>query len=60
MGVEHDVVYIDFFCVLTADVFYLCVLVCVNFEDKIMLRGEECKTRKKFNISEKWKNGNFG
>ena len=27
----------------------------VNFEDEILLRGEECKTReKKFNFSEKW------
>ena len=32
----------------------LCVLVCVNFEDEILLRGEECKTRKKFNFFEKW------
>ena len=23
----------------------LCVLVCVNFGDEILLRGEECKTR---------------
>ena len=23
----------------------LCVLVCVNFRDEILLRGEECKTR---------------
>ena len=29
---------------------------CVNFEDEILLReggGEECKTREKFNFSEK-------
>ena len=25
----------------------LCVLVCVNFGDEILLRGEECKTREK-------------
>ena len=31
----------------------LCVLVCVNFGDKILLRREECKTREKFNFSEK-------
>ena len=31
----------------------LCVLVCVNFEEKIMLRGEECKTWKKFNFSKR-------
>ena len=31
----------------------LCVLVCVNFEDEILLRGEECKTREIFNFSEK-------
>ena len=37
----------------------LCVLVCVNFGDKILLRGEECKTREKFNFSKKGKNGNF-
>ena len=56
MGVEHGVVCIDCFCVLicsTGDVFYLCVLVCVNFGDKILLRGEECKTQKKFNFSKK-------
>ena len=35
---------------------------CVNFRDEILLRGggggggggEECKTREKFNFSEKW------
>ena len=33
---------------------------CVNFEDKFLLRGggggggRECKTREKFNFSEKW------
>ena len=31
----------------------LCVLVCVNFGDEILLRGEECKTREKFNFFEK-------
>ena len=25
----------------------------VNFGDEILLRGEECKTREKFNFSEK-------
>ena len=30
------------------------VQVCMNFGDEILLRGEECKTREKFNISEKW------
>ena len=30
------------------------MLVCVwNFRDEILLRGEECKTREKFNFSEK-------
>ena len=34
----------------------LCVLLCVNFRDKILLRGEECKTRKKnFNFLDKGK-----
>ena len=28
----------------------LCVLVCVNFGDEILLRGEECKTRKKLSF----------
>ena len=32
----------------------LCVLVCVNFEEKILLRGGECKTWEKVNFSEKW------
>ena len=31
----------------------LCVQVYVNFGDEILLRGEECKTREKFNFSEK-------
>ena len=31
------------------------VYVCVNFGDKILLRGEECKTWEKFNFSETWK-----
>ena len=30
------------------------MIVCVNFGDEIMLRGEECKTQEKFNFSEKW------
>ena len=28
----------------------LCVLVCVNFGDEILLREEECKTWEKFNF----------
>ena len=32
----------------------LCVQVCVNFGDEILLRREECKTQEKFNFSEKW------
>ena len=31
----------------------LCVLVCVNFEDEIMLREEECKTRENRNFFKK-------
>ena len=41
-------------------VVYTCdlnVYVCVNFGDKILLRGEECKTRVNFNFSEKGQNG---
>ena len=34
------------------------VLVSVNFGDEILLRGKECKTREKFNFSEKFQNGN--
>ena len=57
MGVEHDIVCIDCFCVLicsTGDVLCFCVLVCVNLGDEILLRREECKTWEKFNFSEKW------
>ena len=36
---------------------YLYVLVCVTFGDKILLRGEECKTRVKLNFYVKGKNG---
>ena len=32
---------------------------CVNFGDEILLRGGECKTREKFNFSEKGQNRNF-
>ena len=56
MGVEHGIVCIDSFCVLicsTGDVLCFCMLVCVNFGDEILLRGEECKTEEKFNFSEK-------
>ena len=57
MGVEQDIVCIDCFCVLICyrrDSLCLCVLVCVNLGDEILLRGEECKTReKKFNFSRK-------
>ena len=35
----------------------LYVLMCVNFEDKILLRGEECKTRVNLNFFEKRQNG---
>ena len=28
----------------------LCVLICVNFRDEILIRVEECKTRKKNSI----------
>ena len=31
------------------------MLVCVNFEDKILLRGEECKTRENSNFLNKGK-----
>ena len=47
MGVEHGIMCIDYFCVLicsTRDVLCLCVLVYVNFRDRILLRNEECKT----------------
>ena len=39
------------------NVAYACdlnVYVCLNFEDEIMLRREECKTRVNLNFSEKW------
>ena len=32
---------------------------CVEFWDEILLRGKECKTREKFNFSEKGQNGNY-
>ena len=32
------------------------VYVCVNFGDKIILRGEECKTEVNLNFSEKGQN----
>ena len=34
---------------------YACdsMCMCVKFRDKILLRGEECKTREKFNFSKK-------
>ena len=53
MGVEHGILSIDFFCALICsmvDVLCLCVLVCMNFRDEILLRGEECKTHKNFNF----------
>ena len=39
---------------------YACdsMCMCVEFQDEIFLRGEECKTQKKFNFSEKEQNGN--
>ena len=33
-----------------------CGCVCVNFRDKILLRGEEYKTRVNLNFFEKWQN----
>ena len=33
------------------------VYACVNFEDKILLRGEECKTRVNLNFFENEQNG---
>ena len=35
---------------------YACdsMCMCVEFQDEILLRGEECKTREQFNFSEKW------
>ena len=33
------------------------VFVCVNFEDEILLRGEECKTRVNLNFSKEGQNG---
>ena len=35
------------------------VYVCVDFGDKILLRGKECKTGVNLNFSEIWKNGKF-
>ena len=32
-------------------------VVCVNFGDEILLRGEDCKIRANLNFSEKRKNG---
>ena len=32
---------LEYYCICMC----LCVLVCVNFEDEILLKGEECKTR---------------
>ena len=40
----HEVVYIAHACVL--------VLMYVEIRDKILLKGEECKTQEKFNYSE--------
>ena len=33
------------------------VNVCVNFRDKIVLKGGRCKTWENLNFSEKWQNG---
>ena len=33
------------------------VYVCVNFEDEILLRGEECKNLGKFEFFQKMENG---
>ena len=32
------------------------VYLCMNFEDEILFRGEECKTQVNLNFSEKWQN----
>ena len=32
-------------------------VVCMIFDDKILLRGEECKTQENLNFSEKRQNG---
>ena len=39
---------------------YACdsMCMCVEFQDEILLRGEERKTREKFNFFEKGQNGN--
>ena len=34
---------------------YLCVLVCVNFGDEMLLRGEQCKIQEKFSFLGKGK-----
>ena len=36
--------------------YVLVCLVCVNFGDEILLKGEECKTRENLNFFEKWQN----
>ena len=49
MGIEHDIVCIDYFYVLICSTGYVlcfCALVYVNFGDEIPLRGEEGKTGK--------------
>ena len=40
---------------------YACdmMCMCVEFKDEILLRWEECKTREKYNFSNKRENGNF-
>ena len=38
----HDVVYIAYACDL--------ILMCVEFRDEILLKGEECKTRENSNF----------
>ena len=37
----------------------LCVLVCVNFKDEILLMGKNVKLDKISNFQEKWQNNHF-
>ena len=47
-GVLSNIWHYNNYCICMC----LCVLVDVNFEDEILIRGAECKTREKFNISQ--------
>ena len=42
-------IWLEYYCICMC----LCVLVCVNFRDKIMLRGEECKTQEIRNLQKR-------